>query len=320
MIRALYAELGQNMWFQEAPALEFEDATWQRIVEKAVELGFNQIVLDLGEGVHYASHPELAHPGAWTRERVREEVRSLKEKGIALIPKFNFSACHHLWLGDYRRMLGLPEYYRVCRDLISEVYDLFDKPEYIHIGMDEEGDTRFFRNMDLVAYRQGELLWHDLQFLLDCVRDTGAMPWIWADIAFLEPEEFRKRIKPGSVMLSPWNYRGLKEEHYTPIAGSIYEDYYKGTGYTYVEVDPLCVRYMENSIPTAKDGYDIVPCASVIWTEYNADDVVEYFMQNMTDHTAGFMVAPWQTTTGEFEDEIIKNMEALKAALDKFCK
>lgn len=320
MIRALYAELGQNMWFQEAPALEFEDATWQRIVEKAVELGFNQIVLDLGEGVHYASHPELAHPGAWTRERVREEVRSLKEKGIALIPKFNFSACHHLWLGDYRRMLGLPEYYRVCRDLISEVYDLFDKPEYIHIGMDEEGDTRFFRNMDLVAYRQGELLWHDLQFLLDCVRDTGAMPWIWADIAFLEPEEFRKRIKPGSVMLSPWNYRGLKEEHYTPIAGSIYEDYYKGTGYTYVEEDPLCVRYMENSIPTAKDGYDIVPCASVIWNEYNADDVVEYFMQNMTDHTAGFMVAPWQTTTGEFEDEIIKNMEALKAALDKFCK
>lgn len=320
MIWSLYVELGQNMWFTEAPALEFEEEVWQRIVKNAEELGFNQIVLDLGEGVHYASHPELAHPGAWTRERVREEVKRLREKGIELIPKFNFSACHHLWLGEYRKMMGLPEYYRVCRDLINEVYNLFDKPRFIHIGMDEEGDPRFFAQMDLVSYRQGELLWHDLQFLLDCVRDTGAMPWMWADIAFLEPEKFKERIKPGSVILSPWNYRGLKPEHYFPIAGSIYEDYYKGTGYTYIEEDPLCVRYMEHSLPTAQAGYDIVPCASVVWHDYNADDVVEYFMNNMTDHTAGFMVAPWRATTSEFSDEIIKNMKALKEARDKFCK
>jgi len=321
MIWSLYATLGYNMWFEEYQTVPFEEEAWKKIVDKAVETGFNQIVLDLGEGLHYGSHPELAKPGAWTRERVREEVKSLREKGIELIPKLNFSATHHLWLGEYRRMMGLPKYYEVCRDLISELYDLFDKPRFIHVGMDEEGDAQFFKNMDLVAYRQGELLWHDLQFLLDCVRDTGAMPWIWADIAFIEPEEFNKRIKPGSVMLSPWNYRGLKEEHYTPIAGSIYEEYYKGTGYKYVEEDPLCVRYMERSIPTAEAGYDIVPCASVIWNDYNADDVVEYFMQNAPkDRLAGIMVAPWQKTTMEFADEIIKNMEMLKAARDKFAK
>ncbi len=320
MIWALYAELGQNMWFNESQKLEFDEGSWQKLVDAAVENGFNTIVLDLGEGVRYGSHPELAKEGAWTRERVREEVRALRERGITLIPKLNFSACHHLWLGDYRKMMGLPKYYEVCRDLINEVYNLFDKPEYIHIGMDEEGDEQFFSQMDLVAYRQGELLWHDLQFLLDCVRDTGAKPWIWADIAFLEPDEFKKRIKPENIMLSPWNYRGLKPEHYFPIKGSKYEDYYEGTGYVYLEEDPLCVRYMEHSIPTAKAGYDIVPCASVIWHDYNADDVVEYFMDNMTDHTAGFMVAPWRRTTPEFIDEIIKNITALKAARDKFCK
>ncbi len=320
MIWALYAELGQNMWFTESQKLEFEDSAWKKLVDSVVENGFNTIILDLGEGVRYASHPELAKEGAWTRERVREEVRELRERGITLIPKFNFSACHHMWLGDYRKMMGLPKYYEVCRDLITEIYNLFDKPEYIHIGMDEEGDERFFRQMDLVAYRQGELLWHDLQFLLDCVRDTGAKPWIWADIAFTEADEFQKRIKPGSVMLSPWNYRGLKPEHYTPIAGSEYEEYYNGTGYTYVEEDPLCVRYMERSLPTANAGYDIVPCASVIWNEYNADDVVEYFTENMTDHTAGFMIAPWRTTSSAHIDEIIKNITALKSARDKFCK
>ncbi len=320
MIWALYAELGQNMWFTESQKLEFEESAWTKMVNAAVENGFNMIVLDLGEGVRYGSHPELAKEGAWTRERVREEVKALRERGITLIPKLNFSACHHLWLGDYRKMLGLPKYYEVCRDLINEVYNLFDKPEYIHIGMDEEGDEQFFAEMDLVAYRQGELLWHDLQFLCDCVRDTGAKPWIWADIAFLQPDEFKKRIKPGSVILSPWNYRGLKLEHYTPIAGSVYEEHYKGTGYKYVEEDPLCVRYMEHSIPTAKAGYDIVPCASVIWNEHNSDDVVEYFVNNMTDHTIGFMVAPWKRTTSEFIDEIVKNITSLKKARDTFCK
>ena len=321
MIWSLYATLGYNMWFTEFQQVPFEDEAWKRLVDTAVETGFNQIVLDLGEGVHYASHPELAKPGAWTRERVREEVRALRERGIELIPKLNFSATHHLWLGEYRRMMGLPKYYEVCRDLISELYTLFDKPRFIHIGMDEEGDAQFFKNMELVAYRQGELLWHDLRFLCDCVSDTGAMPWIWADIAFLEPVEFRRRFKPGTVMLSPWNYRGLKEEHFTPIAGSIYEEYYKGTGYKYVEEDPLCVRYMEHSVPAAKDGYDIVPCASVIWKDENADDVVEYFEANAPkEHLAGYMIAPWKKTTGEHIDEIVKNMRALKAARDKFCK
>ena len=59
---------------------------------------------------------------------MREEVRLLRDKGIELIPKLNFSATHHLWLGDYRRMLGLPKYYEVCRDLITEVANLFDHP------------------------------------------------------------------------------------------------------------------------------------------------------------------------------------------------
>lgn len=322
MIWSLYANLGYNMWFTKYDKLQFEDEAWKIVVDKAVENGFNQIVLDLGEGLHYGSHPELAVPDAWTRERLREELVALRERGIELIPKLNFSATHHLWLGDYRRMLGLPKYYEVCRDLIREVYELFDKPRYIHLAMDEEGDPLFFGKMDLVAYRQGELMWHDLRFLCDCVSDLGSTPWIWCDIPFIHHEEFLKRFKPGSVMISPWNYRGLKEEHYTVIAGSKYEEHYKGTGYKYVEEDPLCVRYMERSVPTAEAGFDIVPCASICFgCMYNPDDVVEYFEANAPrEHMAGYMVAPWKKTIMENVDNIVQNMEMLKAARDKFVK
>ena len=123
MIWSLYVELGENMWFEESPKLSFQDEAWQKIVDASLENDINMIVLDLGEGVQYASHPELAKPGAWSTDRVRAEVKALREKGITLIPKLNFSATHHLWLGDYRRMLGLPKYYEVVRDLIEEVYE-----------------------------------------------------------------------------------------------------------------------------------------------------------------------------------------------------
>lgn len=323
MIWSLYATLGFNMWYTELPTVPFEDEAWKILVDKAVENGFNQIVLDLGEGVRYGSHPELAHPGAWTRERVREEVKALRERGIELIPKLNFSAGHDMWLGDYGKMIGLPKYYEVCHDLITEVYNLFDKPRYIHLGMDEEDDPQFFEKMELVTFRRGELLWHDLQYLCDCVRDMGSTPWIWGDIPFIQHEEFSKRIKPGDIMISPWNYRGLKEEHYTPIESKPeYYNHYAPRGYKYVEQDPLCVRYMERSVPTAEAGYDIVPCASICFgCVYNPDDVVEYFMQNAPrEHLAGFMIAPWRSTEMENIDEIVKNMEMLKAARDKFCK
>lgn len=325
MIWSLYATLGRNMWYTEYPNIDTEDEAWNIIVDAAELTGINQIVLDLGEGVQYGSHPELAKSGAWTRQRVRAEVKRCKEKGIELIPKLNFSATHHLWLGEYRRMMSTPTYYRVCRELITEVYDLFDKPRFIHLGMDEEGDPQFFDRLEMVAYRRGELIWHDLQYLCDCVRDCGTTPWIWADLCLEYPEEFRKRVGK-DVMLSPWNYNALRPEHYTPIASKQrHIDYYgkepyKSMNLTYVEEEPFCTRFMAQAAPAARDGYKIVPCVST-WAEceYNTDDNAWYFKENApAENLAGFMTAPWKHTTMENVDEIIRSMELLKEAREKY--
>lgn len=40
------------MWFTEYPQIPFEEEAWALIVNKAVENGFNQIVLDLGWADH----------------------------------------------------------------------------------------------------------------------------------------------------------------------------------------------------------------------------------------------------------------------------
>ena len=264
---------------------------------------------------------------------MRDEVKKLRERGIELIPKLNFSATHHLWLREYRRMIGLPKYYEVCRDLILEVYDLFDKPRFIHLAMDEEGEPHFFDQFDLVVYRQGELLWHDLQYLCDCVRDTGAKPWIWSDVYWYYPEEFKKRVKAGEIILSPWYYRGLARENFTPLSSNpvYFERFtsgkYKEFNLQYVEDDPFHEskfreRFIKTSIPSAEAGYDLVPCASICFgNTKNPDEIVEYFMKNAPrEHISGFIVAPWLPTLTENVDEIVKNIELLKAARDKFCK
>ena len=326
MIWSILVHLGYNMWFEEKDKLEFDHDVWNEIVLEAHKSGINMIVLDLGEGVRYGSHPELAKENSWTREKVREEVKRLKSLGITLIPKLNFSATHHLWLGEYRHMLSSKTYYRVCRDLITEVYYLFDKPDYIHLGMDEEGDPQFIKNFDLVIYRQGELLWHDLQFLCDCVRDMGATPWIWSDICFEHPDEFRKRVKPGSIILSPWYYHAIKKEHYTPIASNPrYVEYYskepyKSMNLTYVEEDPFCIRFMNNAIPTARDGYAVIPCVST-WSgcKYNTNDMIEYFKENApAENVYGFMTAPWKPTTKENLENFIRSIRLLKSAREKY--
>ena len=321
MIWSLYAMLGTNMWYHENDRVLFDDEAWDKIVTAAAENGINQIVLDLGEGVRYASHPELAKPGAWTRQRVRREVKRLRALGIELIPKMNFSACHHLWLGEYRWMMSTKKYYEVCRDLITEVYSLFESPRYIHIGMDEEGDPQFFKMMELVAYRQGELYWHDLQFLLDCVRDTGATPWIWADSCMYKPEEFRAHISTEDIVLQPWIYYSIKKEHYTKTEGKeTYINIGKEYGIDFVEEAPIWQIFTRESMIAANDGYKLVPCASLYFeNEWCHDDLPDYYKSGAPkDSILGYMTAPWLRTQNENVDAIIAGIKALAAAREKY--
>ncbi|MBQ8588568.1 MAG: hypothetical protein IJ454_04160 [Clostridia bacterium] len=309
---AILVHLSMDMWVgkdgkpKTKQPLKFDEDIWDYILEESVKCGINTIVLDVGNGIEFASHPEIVKEGAWTRARVRKEVARCRELGIALIPKLNFSASHDMWLGVYARMLSTPEYYKVCNDLIREVYELFDKPEYIHLGMDEE-DAKHQKKYEYCVFRQGEQYFKDLRYLIDCVHDVGAMPWIWACPLFDFTEDFKKYIDPKEVVLSPWYYNAFRKEHYTPISSRAeYVAYYNEGDYAkmgieYVEEDPFLVNVREKAIPLMKDGYMYVPCASV-WNrcDWNHSDLVEYFRDNAPDsQIVGYITAPWCSTTHE---------------------
>jgi len=328
-IWALLVHLSMNMWKTNYETLPFDDDFWTYILEESVKAGINTIVLDIGDGIQFASHPEIPMNGAWSRKRVRQEVKRCKEMGITLIPKLNFSTCHDYWLGEYHNMTSTNVYYRLANDLIKEVYNLFDKPEYIHLGMDEE-NAQDVGGRELAIFRQKEVYWHDLNFLLDCVADTGARPWIWSCPLFQHPEEFRAHVGVKDAVISPWYYHAMKEENWTLISSSQeYIDYYardqfKGLNLTYVEQDPYHSMVRREAPKGLRDGFDYIPCVSVFnRCDKNTSDVVEYFHDNAPDEQIlGYLAAPWVVTLPTERAKLFyeETFRFLKEAKEKFYK
>ena len=307
--------------------LKFDDSVWESIIEEIKKTEINTVVFDCLDGICYGSHPEISMPGAWSRGRLRKEIKRLEELGIKAIPKLNFSATHDSWLGEYQKMISTTTYYKVCRDLIIEVYELFNHPEYIHLGMDEEGLIRYFQAPPngLIRARFGDAMWKDLRYFVDCVKDVGATPWIWSDLMYNYTNEFMERFSSDEIVVSPWYYCGMKREHYMLISDrqATIEHYsqkrYEGMNLKYVEDDPWCVDFRKDSIDCAKYGYRQIPCGSLINCCYeNYEDIIDCFENCVGDkELLGFMGTSWLPVLPENQDAILENIRYLQKAIIK---
>jgi hypothetical protein len=223
------------------PDLRFDRSLWDDVLKKMQQAGMNMVVIDLGDGVKYKSHPEIAVKGAWSTTELRSELKRMRSLGLEPIPKLNFSTTHDAWLGKYAQCVSTDTYYGVCRDLIAEVTHLFDRPRFFHLGMDEE-DYASQKYYEHAVIRQYDAWWRDFLFLVGQVEKNGARPWIWSDYVWHHPELFYRKM-PKSVVQSNWYYdgkfdpqndrakafRGLEEHGYDQIpTGS---NYYNSTNF-----------------------------------------------------------------------------------------
>ena len=264
--------------FNAADHVRFDEAVWGRVCVRLKAAGVNQIVIDLGEAVVYPSHPELAVKGSWSPGKLRGELRRLRGMGLEPIPKLNFSTTHDAWLKEYNRMISTPEYYRVVKDLIRDVYEIFESPRFFHLGLDEEKSSFHVKGLPIMIVRQGELWWHDLLFYVHEVESHGMRAWVWSDyLRYHEPAEFLRRM-PKSVVQSPWWYIG-----------------------TFDPVKNLPTKAM---IRLAELGYDVVPCSSNCYGHPDAMKHLVEFSRKTFDrrHLLGFQMAPWLEMNKVFEN------------------
>ena len=293
----------------KAAFLRFDEACWRSVTEKMQKAGMNFVMIDLGEGVVYPSHPELAVKGAWTPDKLKGELKRLRQMGLEPIPKLNFSATHDLWLGEYARMVSTPKYYQVVSDLIGDVCEIFGTPRYFHLGYDEE-DYHHQMSDSHVVIRQGDLWWHDLLHAVGEVERRGSRAWIWSDKIWHAKDDFLKRM-PRSVLQSNWYYLGdfnPKDEHNPVHGASLYPMVH---AYDWLE----------------EGGYDQVPCVSSVgdWRvpDYNNPVLtLEYCRERAHVASArmkGLLMAPWCLTmdfTEPYFDHALELMAPAKKVLD----
>ncbi len=286
-IWANLVHLGSNMWNEEgnttgrehrstpcaSPKFLFHRAEWNAHMQELKDAGVNMLVLDLGEALRYASHPELGAEGAWSHEEMKQELMRLQKMGFEVIPKLNFSACHDVWLKDYSRMLSTPIYYEVCRDLIRDVCSIF-KPRFFHLGMDEETAAHQVR-LQYAVIRQGDLWWKDFYFLVDCVEKEGARPWIWSDYIWSNPETFLEKM-PKDVLQSNWYYSTQLDVNDPTLK-------------------PYNIPRIESFDLLEKHGYDQIPTGSAFGKTPNFRELTEFCQSHISpEHLKGMMQTTWE--------------------------
>ena len=300
MVWGLMLQLGHNMWAEEplwgepseetrdryaAPRNRTDEKLWYEVTEYAAKKGVNMILIDLGEGMAYPSHPELAVEGSWSPEKMKKELARLRSLGLEPIPKLNFSAKHDAWLKEYSRMVSSETYYRVCADVIRDVCEIFGTPRLFHIGMDEERAAAQKKDR-LIVERQGELWWHDFLFYVKEIERNGSKAWCWSDINWVHHEDFLKNM-PHAVMQSNWHYFFMQNmvRNDAEIAKRDWPEAWAG---------PLGFLELE----AAK--FDQIPCASNYKQPKNLEVLVKFCKEHVApERIKGFLMAPWQRSYGE---------------------
>ncbi len=329
-IRSVLLHLGNNMWcdypslamgktpeegttlLENKPdlTLRCSDKAWREATDRAAEKGVNMIVIDLGEGLFYPSHPELAIEGTWSIEKMRSEIDRLNSLGIEVIPKLNFSTTHNGWMGDYTHMVSSKPYYRMCEEVIADVMEIFGNPRFFHIGCDEErADFQARHGYKYVCTRLDDYWWHDLFHLVNTIEKHGARPWMWSDHLWYHPD-FIDRC-PKSVIQQNWFY-----------------DSQNGGFDLETNTTSELIR-LQSYLTLDKAGFDQVPC-STNWVGgqrktlgIGADDVIGKFVpfcreHISSEHLMGFMMASWAPTdTPDNLNHILSGIDLFSKALEK---
>jgi ABC-type transport system substrate-binding protein len=247
----------------------------------------NLAVIDLGEGVKYESHPEIAIKGAWSTADLQSELRRLRSLGLEPIPKLNFSTTHDAWLGKYSRCVSTDAYYTVCHDLITEVIRLFDRPRFFHLGMDEE-DYGNQKHYEHVVIRQYDAWWRDFLFLVQEVEKGGPRAWIWSDYVWHHPELFYQKM-PKSVVQSNWYY----DAKFNPQ-------------------DKIAKAFQE----LEQHGYDQIPTGSNYFNPTNFELLAAECRRSLgAGHLLGFLQTPWKPTLEKYRQRHIEAIEQVARAI-----
>ena len=195
-----------------APDSKHLDSFVKFIDEELAPRQVNTLVLMVGYGFRFESHPELSDEGGLTKAEVKKIVDVCKSHSIRLIPQIDLLG-HQSWAGKTGKLLqvypefdetpnvkmpekykwpnadGLycrsycplhPEVHKVVFDLMDEICDAFESDAF-HAGMDEV----FYIGQDSCTRCSGhdkaELFAGEVNAIRNHLAIKNRQLWIWGD-------------------------------------------------------------------------------------------------------------------------------------------
>lgn len=270
--------------------IRFDEKMWHDLTERMHDIGMNTVVIDLAEALVYPSHPELAVKGSWTPAKMREELARLRKMGIDPVPKLNFSCCHDTWMKDYARMVSTQPYYQVVRDLIADVCEIFDRPKYVHIGMDEElavVQTRY----DHAVARSGDLLYHDIDFYVNEIERHGSRAWMFADGVW-QYKGYAQRTNKRALQTNWYYWKDVKT-----VEPEVLEETEKNMKLSNYGPGQNHAAELRGFLTLDKAGFDQIPCGSNWNNPHNMMDIAEFSFKHISpERLKGFLTMTWAPT------------------------
>ncbi len=200
-----YKRKGREKPFDSGVALE--------VVERLAAEGFNLLVIDIADAVHYRSHPELRRRYTVPMKRLVELAGAARKAGLEVVPKLNFARSaihtHNHWMrsAETGRDVGFDDepYWRMAFELIDEAVAACRPERFFHVGMDEDHDRSYTQYVEAIGTLHAGL------------KERGLRTIIWNDSASAYPAARIHRDKsllaarkiPRDVVQVLWNYRAV---------------------------------------------------------------------------------------------------------------
>ncbi len=210
----------------------------RKMIEKLfARYKYNHILMEAEQGVAWKSQPEIASSFAADPKDITSLVRFAKQHYMTVTPMIQ-SLGHGAWMFRYGKNLEIaedlnhldvycplnPKTYEFIFSIMDEALEVFDHPEYLHIGHDEHDIAHPFpTHAECKKVGNENLYYMDTMHIYHHLKLKGVKMMMWTDI--LSEDSFVPLVDmlPRDIIMCDWIYRDLPE--YASL------DYYQDKGF-----------------------------------------------------------------------------------------
>jgi hypothetical protein len=272
-----------------------ELAAVRQAILVAARFKYNAVVIETWASLASARHPETAYEGAYTPAQLRPLIELGKALGMEMIPMLNSwghasgmraTSSQHVVLDRFPRFgplyeedgwafcLANPAIYDQLFDRYAELIELFGKPKYFHLGLDEAWGHR---GLGESARCRGDnpraTLAAHIRKLYGYFAQRGIRVFVWHDMFIQRDHPQLGRLSPANsvppfnshlvldelpkdIVMDAWNYSETREWPVTK--------YFRDRGFPVV-VSPWKVRKNAVSLVNTAKNLNVMGMLETTW-------------------------------------------------------